>query len=571
MLNFTRRIRSLLASWFSADDRVAGSTKSAARVHTAASFQKIARAAHAGEAQAQFEVGRAYLMGESVPPSPADAIFWLEKAAASGFTEAQYLLASMAMQGLTNIPSSGLFGSRADVASMAGRRPNYELARTWAQKAADGGSSDAKALLACLYNYGPQDWHDPATARLLNQEAAAADSAQGRLGLATFLLARGRAEDGLEAREQLQAACEAGHPGAHLLLGSLEHDPMVATEHYRIAAEAGLPGGKLRYGKALMEGSGVARDVAAGEGWLRRAALEGEAEAACLVADIYLGTDGLPANLAEGANWLRCAAELGDAAAARRLGMVCLRQGDGLEASGWLQRAAALGDDAARIELAQIALFFGAPAQSDLREWLAAKGEAGDLSAVFNLGLCCAEGVGGENDDRAAIEQFRRAATAIPAARYWVGRMKIEGRGIEQDLANGRAWLERAASEGVVEAQLLAAEMMVNGRGGERDVSGGHELFERLAATGNAGAMYSLGVLKAGGHGIPPDPEKALGHFREAAKQGHPRAALMAGRYLAHGIGAPVNRVEAGDYLRRAREFHREEAEQELVRLLDPA
>ena len=335
--------------------------------------------------------------------------------------------------------------------------------------------------------------------------------------------------------------------------------------------EGGLPTGMLRYGMALLAGRGVARDPVAGEGWLRRAALGGEATAACLVADLYLGGDGLPPNLAEAGIWLRCGAERGSPVASRRLGQLCLRQGDRAEGANWLQKAAALGDEIARVDLAQLALAYGLPAQADLRAWLAAKAEAGDMAAAFNLGVCCAEAVGGALDETAALARFRQAASVLPAARYWLGRMKIEGRGEPQDLGGGRIWLERAAREGVVEAQLLAGEMMVNGRGGDRDVRGGYDLFKRLAATGHAGAQFSLGVLKAGGHGIPPDAVEALGHFRAAAQQGHPRAALMAGRYLAHGIGAPVNRIEAGGWLRRARPFHYDEAEQELARLREVA
>jgi TPR repeat protein len=527
----------------------------------------LTKAARAGGALAQYHVGRAYLRGEVVPTSRAEALLWLERAARAGLPEAQHFLAALAIQGLNRTVRSDLFGAQSELLALAELAPDYQAARFWAEQAADGGSAEAKALLACIYNFGPAGWRDQAAALALNQAAAAADCAQGRLGLATVLIERGTPEDLREARRELVAACASGLSAAHLMLGSLEVEAEVAVAHFKIAAEAGLPAGKLRYGLALLEGRGVARDPVAAEGWLRRAGLEGEAAAACAVAELYCGADGIPPNLAEAGIWLRCAAELGDAGAARRLGIMCLRQGDPAEASNWLRRAAELGCDPARLDLAQLELQGGAAASGDLRAWLAARRDASDGLAGFNLGVCYAEGLAGARDDTAARECFRVAADSIPAARYWLGRLMAEGRGGDQDMAAGRAWLEQAASDGVVEAQLLAAEMMVNARGGPRDVWGGHELFSRAAACGNAGALFSLGVMTAGGHGIPADPAAALGFFREAARLGHPRAALMVGRYLAHGIGTEANRAEAGSWLRRARRAFRDEAEAELARL----
>ena len=570
MSNFLQRLMLFFTSSFS-DALTSRGAALAARGRSVQSFRLMAKAARSGGAKAQFEVGRAYLRGDAVPASPPDALFWLERSATAGYPDAQYLLACLAVRGIARLAEANWF--EAAKSDAEDHEADYESARFWARKAAGNGSADAKALLACLYNFGPIDWRDEGEALVLDREAAAADCAQGRLGVAVSLLANGSESDLAEARRELTLAAEAGLPAAHLMLGSLDErsDPEAAAEHYRIAAEAGLTVAKLRYGKALFEGCGVARDAVTGEGWLRRAALEGEAEAACLVAEIYLGGDGAPANFAEAAIWLRRAAEIGDAAAARRLGHLCLKLDNVAEAVGWLEVAAEAGDVSAKLDLARLALAHQATEPAGLRDWLAERGDHGDSAAVYNLGICCAEGIGGARDDAEALSRFRESADEVPAARYWIGRMEIEGRGAQKDLDSGRSWVERAAHDGVVEAQLLAAEMMVNGRGGDRDVRGAFEVFTRLAAAGHPGAQFSLGVLKAGGHGIEADAAAALGHFRAAARQGHPRAALMTGRYLAHGIGGPINRIEAGDWLRRARVSHRDEAEQELVRLLEMA
>ncbi|MEJ1978406.1 MAG: hypothetical protein WDN49_22050 [Acetobacteraceae bacterium] len=82
--------------------------------------------------------------------------------------------------------------------------------------------------------------------------------------------------------------------------------------------------GMARWGLALMEGRGVAKDATGGESWLRRAALAGDAEAAVIVGDLYAKGGELPPNYAEAAIWFARAAELGHAAAARALGLLHL-------------------------------------------------------------------------------------------------------------------------------------------------------------------------------------------------------------------------------------------------------
>jgi len=68
----------------------------------------------------------------------------------------------------------------------------------------------------------------------------------------------------------------------------------------------------------------VERDPVAGESWLRRAALAGDAQAATLVGNLYVQSGPLPPNYAEAANWYRRAAEAGDRTAARALGSLYL-------------------------------------------------------------------------------------------------------------------------------------------------------------------------------------------------------------------------------------------------------
>ena len=50
--------------------------------------------------------------------------------------------------------------------------------------------------------------------------------------------------------------------------------------------------------------------------------------------------------------------------------------------------------------------------------------------------------------------------------------MLTEGRGVDANPEEGRAWIKRAADVGMVEAEVLLAEMMLTGRGGSKDHPG---------------------------------------------------------------------------------------------------
>lgn len=108
-----------------------------------------------------------------------------------------------------------------------------------------------------------------------------------------------------EAPALLHEAAEAGLPAAHYMLGVIaavapdDNGPAAAAAHFRTVAELGHGAAQFRYGLALLNGHGVRRDELAGETWLRRAALGGQAVAAALVGDLYARQSPLPPNYCE--------------------------------------------------------------------------------------------------------------------------------------------------------------------------------------------------------------------------------------------------------------------------------
>lgn len=471
-----------------------------------AAFPLFAKAAKAGLPAAWHELGRAYLFGRGVPPCPTEALCWLTRAAAAGEVAAQSLLASLALQGVSQTTHAGLF---ATVCGDVDGPANFHQALRWAQRAASGGSPEAQALLGFILTAGPAEVRDPEQGELLYRQSAEAGNAQGQFGWALALLRRNTADAVHEARGLLEAAAAAGVPTAHYMLGVIAEsgiggplDFAAAAEHYRAGAELGQRSAQLRYGMALLAGRGIQQDAFNGELWLRRAGLAGEPQAAAMVGDLYARDAPLPPNYVEAAIWFRRAAEAGHAGAARALGRLHLR-GAGVvagteEAAQWLRHAIAWGDGDARADLARLALARQVP-EADRQStfaWFLRQADAGDPAAAFNLGICLAEGVGTPRDDTRALTLFRLAADCMPAAQYWCGRMLAEGRGGAPDLPAARAWFLRAAGQRNADAEVAAGEMLINGRGGPPDPDMAMALFTRAAATGHPGALFALKVLR---------------------------------------------------------------------------
>ncbi len=510
-------------------------------------FQLYARAGRTGLAEAEYRVGRCYLDGVGVPPNRTEGIRWLERAAHHGHVEAQSQLAVIYPHGTAGerMPDPKSAASLFDVSDIAG--PDYVTAMRRARVAAEAGSGEAQAVLAFILSSGPRDMRDLDEADLWYERSAAAGCPQGMLGHALALNRKGGDETvQREVAVQLGKAAEAGLPTALYLLGVMSECGLGVTrnegdaaEFYRRAAEKGHRSGQARWGKALMHGIGVDANPSDGETWLRRAALAGDPEAAAALGDLHATGGNLPPNHAEAASWFRRAAEAGHKGAARSLGLLYFA-GAGIprdpeRGMQWLRISAAAGDGRARAELGNLVLTGMGEEDDRIRIYKGFERAAasGDPVAAYNCAVCLSHGIGAARDDREAALWLRKAADRVLDALFWYGRVLVEGRGVDRDLAEGRRWIARAAEVGMVDAQVALGEMMLTGTGGACDPPGALALFEKAAANGHLAAMFAIGVVYGGGHGVPANHGAAQHWFRAAAEHGHPAAQMMLERHVA--------------------------------------
>lgn len=100
--------------------------------------------AEAGDAGAQFDLGRSYDNGEGVPQDHQEAARWYRLAAEQGHAPAQHRLASAYLRG-------------------AGVQHDYQEAEHWLRLAAEQGYTDSQSELGFLYAgglYFPPDYEE---------------------------------------------------------------------------------------------------------------------------------------------------------------------------------------------------------------------------------------------------------------------------------------------------------------------------------------------------------------------------------------------------------------------------
>lgn len=106
-------------------------------------------------------------------------------------------------------------------------------------------------------------------------------------------------------------------------------------------------------------------------------------------------------------------------------------------------------------------------------------------------------------------------------------------------------WVEAAALNGLVNAQIAWGQMLVDGHGVERDPEAGLRWFTVAASAGSAEGTNMVGRCHELGWGVPADAAEAARHYRMAADAGHAWAQFNLATLLLDGRGVAAERHEA--------------------------
>ena len=173
--------------------------------------------ASSGNAEAQFRVGFSYCQGRS--PNYTEAARWFRLAAQKGHANAQFNLGQLYNlgQGLARDPAEAV---------------------SWFTKAAEQGFGDAQLQLGLAYEEGNGIGRDPKEAARLYRLAATNPQPQQNRAIAEFSLAvlyhegRGVSKDWKEAARWFELAAQRGYPEAQFNIGWMYYVPEGVEEDH---------------------------------------------------------------------------------------------------------------------------------------------------------------------------------------------------------------------------------------------------------------------------------------------------------------------------------------------------
>jgi uncharacterized protein len=146
------------------------------------------------------------------------------------------------------------------------------------------------------------------------------------------------------------------------------------------------------------------------------------------------------------------------------------------------------------------------------------------------------------------------AARGEPQANTLIGRIYIDGLGVQKDERKAADYFKRASDMGDVQGTFALGMAYAQGRGVKKDYNIAADLFEKAALTGNPDANYNLGILFLNGTGKPQNPIRAFQHIRYAAEKGITQAEYDLAELYQTGTGVDANALEAAKWLSKASE-----------------
>lgn len=186
----------------------------------------------------------------------------------------------------------------------------------------------------------------------------------------------------------------------------------------------------------------------------------------------------------------------------------------------------------------------------------------------YDWAKACADKNGEEYNPEFAVKLFTEAANSgITVAKYKLGKIFLNGDGVEKDIPKAIEWLKQAATEENEFAEYALGRIYLKGAEVEKNDVVAEEYLLKAANRGNKYAAYLLGKEYLSGETFGKDAENAEKYLLKAAEHGNKYAEYILGKEYLRGENFPKDVQKAIDYLKRAAEKGLNFAEYELGKI----
>ena len=368
----------------------------------------------------------------------------------------------------------------------------------------------------------------------------------------------------VEAQKYLTKAAEMGLPNAMYGLANLHDfigDKKQAFKWYLKAAENSLIDAYYYVGNAYKRGEGVQQDSQKALKWLELAAEYQMSGAAWELAEIYRdGIGNVSQNLEKAQAFYLLAKEAGENVE-RSVQQLQSRLAVRDDFGALLERAKE-GNLEAQKDLA-MAYVRGDEIEQNYEEafkWYKAAAEQGDADAQNSLYNRYAKGEGVEQNSEEAMKWLHRSAEqGYGLAYYNLGFEYSSGDLVRKDELEAIKWYKKAAKKDIKEAYYQLG-FLYTYSDTIKDYQAARECYELAGGSWNGEAQNELGILHFNGFGTPKDDAKAFLYFQLAAENGSPEGMYNLGAMYDNGFGTKRNSKLADQWFKKSCEAGYEKA-----------
>lgn len=427
-----------------------------------------------GDAESQYQLGKALLEGHAVRQNQKLAIEWITKAAKQGYVNAQRTLGKCFEEGI-------------------GVTRDYDFAFNWYSKAVKQG--DKRALNHLVKYYGNlkdvknflKDYIDYSSDILLDTTKPLSKA------------------DTVPVQEETPSQEELKQKEALLLF-----------ENIRQNAESGSAEAQKQLADYYAKGEVVAKDQTMARTWYEKSASQGNEEAISSLLNIHVAELGSGTAVSQKIIEILSEAIKGNAEAQCQLGVNLLNGSEvgkncpkGME---WLTKSANQGYAKAQYILGRV-YYKGEILTKDYNmafEWWSKAAEQGHVEAQHNLGIIYARGDGIQSDLKKAVLWISKVArlgniAALKDLVICLNKTGVEEDSEEAKRVNRLVGIMEQAQQGDAKMQNLLGVYYYKGDFLKVDYSKAFDCFYKAAEQECVNAQFNLGVCYETGNGVARD------------------------------------------------------------------
>lgn len=202
--------------------------------------------------------------------------------------------------------------------------------------------------------------------------------------------------------------------------------------------------------------------------------------------------------------------------------------------------AANNGNPAAQCEVGMY--YYSAKEYDKAVRWFEKSAKGGNVSAIYNLGICYEKGHGLKKDHVDAAIKYREAAERnLPQAQYMLAGCYRDGIGVQKNMNHAKEWYKRAADQNYPMAMYEYAVLFLDKNSNDY-VQMLNNAFER----GIVKAAFPLGVYYI--EGPKKDELHGISLLKTAGENGEKDAILYLGKLYYFGVDVTQNYGKAFEY-----------------------